>query len=306
MNMNDMYKKQVALLIRIMPSVYKIEEFAVHGGTAINMFHKNMPRYSVDIDLTYIPLKDREKSLNAINMRLIELKQHIEKTVPGIRVTHKPAVWKLLCVKDEDTVKIEVNGTKRGVIGDTEEKTLCPKAQQEFNMGCIARIVPFTQLYGGKIAAALSRQHPRDLFDCKYMDVESFDVVKDGLMFCLLGSDKPIIESLQPNLVNQEKALDNQFGGMSDILFSYNDFEAARKDLIEKVNRILTKEDKEFIISFEQGEPEWNKCCAGNLSNYPSIKWKLLNILKLKDTNPEKHKSGMEKLSSFLVPTEKS
>lgn len=52
--MRDKYKKQVALLIRIMPSVYRIKEFAVHGGTAINLFHKNLPRYSVDIDLTYI------------------------------------------------------------------------------------------------------------------------------------------------------------------------------------------------------------------------------------------------------------
>lgn len=33
-------KKQVALLIRIMPSVYRIKDFAVHGGTAINLFHK--------------------------------------------------------------------------------------------------------------------------------------------------------------------------------------------------------------------------------------------------------------------------
>lgn len=298
--MNDKYRKQVALLIKIMPNVYQIEEFAVHGGTAINMFHKNMPRYSVDIDLTYIPLKEREESLNEINIRLAELKRQIEKTVPGIKVTHKPNVWKLLCVKDGDTVKIEVNGTKRGVIGDIEVKSLCPKAQKEFNMGCLARIVPFTQLYGGKIAAALSRQHPRDLFDCKYMDVESFDAVKDGLMFCLLSSDKPIIESLQPNLINQEDALRNQFEGMSDVPFTYSDFEEARRNLINKVNGIFTNDDKAFLVSFEQGEPEWNKCSLGNVSNYPSVKWKLQNILKLKETNPEKHKYGIEKLSSYF------
>ena len=64
--MNDIYKKQVALLIRIMPSVYRIKDFAVHGGTAINLFHKNMPRYSVDIDLTYIPIQERNESLEAI------------------------------------------------------------------------------------------------------------------------------------------------------------------------------------------------------------------------------------------------
>jgi predicted nucleotidyltransferase component of viral defense system len=299
--MNEEYKKQVALLIRIMPSVYRIEEFAVHGGSAINLFHKNMPRYSIDIDLTYLPLKDREQSLKEINIRLLELKQYIEKTVSGIRIAPKLAAWKLLCIRDGAMVKIEVNATKRGIIGNIEDKMLCPKAKQEFNMTCIARIVPFTQLYGGKIAAALSRQHPRDLFDCKYMEVESFNVVKNGLLFCLLGSDKPIIESLQPNPVNQQDALENQFGGMSDIPFIYSDFEEARKNLIEKVNRILTNEDKKFFISFEQGEPVWNKCCAGDLSSYPSVKWKLQNILKLKEINLEKHKGGIEKLSSYLL-----
>ncbi|MDR1221667.1 MAG: nucleotidyl transferase AbiEii/AbiGii toxin family protein [Tannerella sp.] len=298
--MNEGYKKQVALLIRIMPSVYRIKEFAVHGGSAINLFHKNMPRYSIDIDLTYLPLKGREQSLEEINLRLLELGQYIEKSVSGIRVTPKLAVWKLLCVKDGAIVKIEVNGTKRGVICDTEDKMLCSKAEQEFNMTCMARIVPFTQLYGGKIAAALSRQHPRDLFDCRYMEAESFDIVKNGLMFCLLGSDKPIIESLQPNPVNRQEALDNQFEGMSDIPFTYSDFEETHKNLIEKVNGILTDNDKEFIVSFEQGEPAWSKCCAGDLSSYPSVKWKLQNILKLKEINPEKHRLGIERLSSYL------
>jgi hypothetical protein len=298
--MNELYKKQVALLVRIMPSVYRIQDFAVHGGTAINLFHKDMPRYSIDIDITYIPVRDREESLQAINAHLVELKQMIEKTIPGIRVTHKPDVWKLLCVKDGATVKIEVNGTKRGIIGATEDKSLCAKAQAEFNMGCQARIVSFTQLYGGKVSAALSRQHPRDLFDCKYMPLDSIDLAKDGLMFCLLGSDKPILESLQPNPVDQTEALKNQFEGMADVPFSYEDYEATRKELIEKVNQIFTKEDKEFLISFEQGEPEWNKCSAGNLSEYPSVKWKLQNILKLKKTNPGKYNGGVERLRKYL------
>jgi predicted nucleotidyltransferase component of viral defense system len=300
--MNDKYKKQVELLIKIMPSVHKINEFAIHGGTAINLFHKNLPRASVDIDVTYLPIKDRESSLFEINTRLLELKQSIEKTVADIKILPKLNVWKLFCYKDAEMVKIEVNGTKRGVIGQTEIKSLCTKAQQEFDMTCFARIVPFNQLYGGKIAAALSRQHPRDLFDCMLMEVESLDEIKDGLMFSLLGSDKPIIESLNPVLLDQQEVLENQFDGMSDIPFTYSRFEELRKDLIVKVNRMLTAEDKEFLMSFELGEPEWNKCCVGNLSNFPSVKWKLQNILILKDVNPEKHKYGIEKLSSYLLP----
>ena len=272
--MNDIYKKQVALLIRIMPSVYRIKDFAVHGGTAINLFHKNMPRYSVDIDLTYIPIREREKSLETINEHLKTLKANIEKSIPGIKVIPKYDVLKLQCTLRGATVKIEVNGTKRGIIGATEDKMLCDKAQQEFSMACKARTVSYSQLYGGKITAALSRQHPRDLFDYKYMEISSFDDVKDGFILCLLGSDKPIIESLQPNAIDQIDALENQFKGMSEFEFNYADYEEARTSLISQVNAALTETDKDFIISFEEGTPDWGKCCAGDLSSYPSIKWK--------------------------------
>ena len=298
--MNNLYKKQVALLIRIMPSVYRIKDFAVHGGTAINLFHKNMPRYSVDIDLTYIPIHEREESMKNINEHLKTLKSNIEKSIPGIKVIPKYEVLKLQCTLNGATVKIEVNGTKRGLIGMTEDKMLCDKAQQEFSMACKARTVSYSQLYGGKITAALSRQHPRDLFDCRYMEISSFDEVKEGFMLCLLGSDKPIIESLQPNSIDQTEALENQFNGMSNVEFSYSDFEKARTNLITEVNEALTEVDKDFILSFEEGMPDWDKCCAGDLSNYPSVKWKLQNIIKLKKNNPQKHQQGINQLKKFL------
>ncbi|OQC39361.1 MAG: hypothetical protein BWX62_01009 [Bacteroidetes bacterium ADurb.Bin037] len=197
-------------------------------------------------------------------------------------------------------VIIEVNGTKRGIIAPTEDIILCQKAQEEFSMSCIARIVSFSELYGGKIAAALSRQHPRDLFDCKYMEISLFDEVKKGFILNLLGSDKPIIESLQPNCINQSPALENQFQGMSNIEFTYKDYEQTRKNLIAIVNNSLTKTDKEFIISFEEGNPDWSKCVAGNLSNYPSVQWKLQNINKLKTDNPQKHKQDIQTLKDFI------
>lgn len=296
--MRDKYRKQVALLIRIMPSVYRIKEFAVHGGTAINLFHKNMPRYSVDIDLTYIPIEDRQASLTTINQHLQEIKRNIERSIPGIVVIHKPNVWKLLCTLGEAMVKIEVNGTKRGLIGDSVEMVLCEKARHDFNMGCKARTVSFSQLYGGKITAALSRQHPRDLFDCKHMELKSFSDVKDGFLLCLLGSDKPIIESLQPNVIDQTEALENQFQGMTDMPFRYQDYVESREELLKLVHDNLTDTDKEFIISFESGQPDWTKCSAGDLSIYPSVQWKLLNIEKLKQCNPQKFMQGITKLQT--------
>lgn len=298
--MKDKYRKQVELLIRIMPSVYRIKEFAVHGGTAINLFHKNMPRYSVDIDLTFIPIENRDISLRTINARLEDVKRNLERTIPGIVVIPKPKVWKLLCSLGDATVKIEVNGTKRGIIGETVDMPLCERARREFNMGCKARTVSFSQLYGGKITAALSRQHPRDLFDCKYMDIASFDEVKDGFMLCLLGSDKPIIESLEPHEIDQTEALEKQFEGMSDVPFSYEDYRQARIGLIKMIQEGLTEQDQKFLVSFESGAPQWELCSAGDLPAYPSVQWKLLNIQKLKSSNPKKFEQGVKKLEDFF------
>lgn len=161
--MNNLYKEQVRLLLRMLPVIYREEDFAVHSGTAINLFIKNLPRCSVDVDLTYIPLGSREEGLAEIDKKLATISQQLQRAVPEVNI--RPVPNKLLCTLGRSTVKIEVNGIKRGIIGPTIDLPLCDKTQAEFGMYCKARIVLLEQLYGGKIAAALGRQHPRDLFD---------------------------------------------------------------------------------------------------------------------------------------------
>lgn len=299
MNKHDEYREQVALLLRIIPHVYEIEQFAVHGGTAINLFVKDMPRYSVDIDVTYLPLADRTTSINEMNRLLAGLRQTLLSRIPGIRIVHKQDVWKLLCTLNTAMVKIEVNGTKRGALGDVLIRPLCSAAEEEFKTSCDARIVSLSQLYGGKLSAALSRQHPRDLFDFKHMNC-SFDAVRDGLLFALAGSDKPIVESIAPNPIDQHDALDKQFVGMSAEAFSYEEYEQARRELHQFVMNGLTEDDKRFLISFEQGEPDWSLCHAGDLSRYPSVQWKLLNLAKLKKQNPTKLYAEVDKLQEIF------
>lgn len=155
-------------------------------------------------------------------------------------------------------------------------------------------------LYGGKIAAALGRQHPRDIFDYKYMEVRSFQEIKDGVIFYLLGSDKPLIESLQPNPIDQQEALMNQFKGMTDLPFGYKTYESARDELKEMVLSNLNTIDRAFLLSFENGTPEWDNCCAGDLSVFPAIQWKLQNIRSLKTSNPEKFMNGINRFKAFL------
>lgn len=297
---NPVYARKVKLLLRLMPYVTNEGVFAVHGGTAINLFVKNMLRYSVDIDLTYMPLAGREESLKDINAHLASIAEKAKADISGLHVTPNYATCKLLCEYQGYQVKIEVNQTKRGIIGgETQLMPVCDKAQDEFEIYCEARIVPQTLLYGGKIAAALSRQHPRDLFDVKHMDLPMNDV-REGLIFCLLGSDRPIHESLAPTLIDQHEAMANQFEGMTDLAFSYDEFETTRLQLIRDVNTMLTDADKQFLVSFEQGEPLWDEYEFAHFCNYPSVQWKLVNLAKLKKQNPAKLITKAEKLQQIL------
>lgn len=67
MALADAYRRQVALLVRVIPFVAEERRFALKGGTAINLFLRNMPRLSVDIDLTYLPVEDRQTSFGNID-----------------------------------------------------------------------------------------------------------------------------------------------------------------------------------------------------------------------------------------------
>lgn len=294
------YAQKVELLLRLMPIVMEEGVFAVHGGTAINLFLKDLPRYSVDIDLTYIPLADRKQSLEDINLHLASICEQAKKAFKGIHIKPNYDTSKLLCEWRGKQVKVEVNQTKRGLVGgEATTVPLSDKAQDEFGLYCEANIVPLTQLYGGKIAAALSRQHPRDLFDVKHMDIPLADC-REGLIFCLLGSDRPIHESFAPRLIDQREAMANQFDGMTDIPFTYEEFEETRTKLIADINGMMTDADKDFLISFELGKPAWGGYEFAYMQNYPSVKWKLINLAKLAKQNPDKLSEKAAKLRSLF------
>jgi predicted nucleotidyltransferase component of viral defense system len=293
------YKDQVALLLEVLPLVANEKCFAMHGGTAINLFVRDMPRVSVDIDLTYTPIEDRTTSLANIAAALERIKASIEKRIPDTRVDHKQDIGKLLISARGVLVKLEVNLVGRGIFAPSETMPLCKWAQSEFDVFCVMPIVPLGQLYGGKICAALDRQHPRDLFDVKYLlENEGFtDDIKAGFLLCLLAGDRPIHETVKPSLQDQRKAMANQFEGMSEEAFTYEDFEAIRARLIETVHDRLTQKDREFLLSVKNLEPDW---AIYDFERFPAVQWKLHNLRKLKETNPEKHKEQYEALRDRL------
>lgn len=303
MNNQNIYFQKVELLLRLIPIIMEEGVFAIHGGTAINLFLKNLPRYSVDIDLTYTPLADRDTSIKDINQHLASICENAKRAFKGMHIVPNYSTCKLLCEYRGKQVKVEVNQTKRGIVGgSTITVPLSNIAQEEFGLYCEATIVPLTQLYGGKIAAALSRQHPRDLFDVKHMDLPLTEC-REGVIFCLLGSDRPIYESFAPSLIDQRDAMKNQFEGMTDIPFSYEDFEKTRTKLIVDVNGLMSETDRQFLISFESGKPTWDGYEFEYFKDYPSVQWKLLNLQKLAQHNPQKLQEEVHRLKSLWYST---
>ena len=288
----------------VLPEVAKEKCFALHGGTAINLFVREMPRLSVDIDLTYLLIEDRDASLTHIAEALKRIKQNIEKVVPGVRISPRLDAGKLQISANKVDIKIEVNLVNRGALVEPKEMQLCEKAQQEFEAFCLIPVVSLGQLFGGKIVAALDRQHPRDLFDVKYLlEKEGFtQEIKEGLLFSLLCSDRPINEVITPNFQDQQSALTNQFSGMTDEKFSYDAYESVRKKLVATIHENLTDKDKAFLLSVKNLTPDWS---IYDFQHFPSIKWKLQNLQKLKDKNPLKHKELYETLKKKLGGNDK-
>ncbi|MCK4923047.1 MAG: hypothetical protein KAS71_18495 [Bacteroidales bacterium] len=87
---------------------------------------------------------------------------------------------------------------------------------------------------------------------------------------------------------------------MSAIPFTYEDFEYTREQPIQEVNSGLSEKDRSFLLSLKQGTPDWDLFPMPMLSELPAVQWKLQNIQKLMNSNPEKHQGLIKKLESLL------
>src|SRR3984893_13879727 len=155
----DIYKRQVALLIRGLSLVTEETFFALKGGTAINLFVRDMPRLSVDIDLTYLPVAPRPESLAAIDAAMKRMAARIRAGLPGVRVTEvvnsrEQIVTKLTAQRLDAQIKIEVTPVLRGCVFEPRLRTVSSGVEAAFGFAEV-QVVSFADLYAGKIMAAL-------------------------------------------------------------------------------------------------------------------------------------------------------
>ncbi len=298
------YFKQAQLMLRVMPHVAAEECFALKGGTAINFYVRDMPRLSVDIDLTYVPLEPRDTALANIGEALHRIAAGIRKTVPGSTVQERQArgvehVSKLSVSTAEATIKIEPNLVLRGTVFPPVERELSQQAEALFEVSATASILAVPDLYGGKLCATLDRQHPRDIFDVKIlMENEGItDEIRTAFVVYLASHDRPMSELLDPNKKDFRKIFEQDFAGMTTEEVTYDELVAVRESLIDTINETMMDTEKKFLLSIKQGEPDWDLMPVTGIDRLPAIQWKLLNIRKMKK---EKHAESLQKLRTAL------
>jgi hypothetical protein len=297
---NDGYRAQVELLIRCLPAVAGVPDFALKGGTAINLFLRDMPRLSVDIDLTYLPVSDRETALDQIRVQLATIAEGLKRSVPGANVQLVEGdAPKLLVDKSGARIKVEPSVVIRGSLVPPISSELCSAAQDAYELFVEIQRLDAPDLFAGKLCAALDRQHPRDLFDVMHLQASGPipDSIRQAFVAYLAGHRRPIAELLQPNRKPIEDLFANHFAGMTGEPVELAELETVRTQLFEWAASALTDNERRFLLSLKQGEPDWSLLPFDGLDKWPAIQWKLHNIRQMSTGS---HKKALDRLRAVL------
>lgn len=302
----EVYAAQVALLVRLLPFIAQEEVFALKGGTAINLFYRDMPRLSVDIDLTYLQVRERAESLADIDKTLNRIVAAATRGIPGLDARRIDGggggATRIRARLDSAEVKIETSPVTRGVVHDPDMRRVSPAVEDEFGFASI-QVVSFEDLFGGKLHAAVDRQHPRDLFDVKLLyENEGFtDALFRTFLVYVASSPRPVQELVKPNLSPLDGPFVQEFAGMTTIPVTVEDLAAARNRLLADIDRRMEDTAREFLIGLHDCKPDFDAIGLPQAANLPAVRWKLLNLKKLISENPSKHAEQkaelLEKLS---------
>ncbi|MHA2216998.1 MAG: nucleotidyl transferase AbiEii/AbiGii toxin family protein [Candidatus Hodarchaeales archaeon] len=301
--MQKIYSDQARLLISVLPHVAKETCFALKGGTAINLFVRNMPRLSVDIDLSYLPVEDRDTSLKTIDTALKSIESRIQKAIPGSVInknllTGTKYYNRLLISRDGVTIKVEVTPVLRGSVHPSQEKEISAKAEKEFGYVRM-QLLSFEDLYGGKLCAALDRQHPRDLYDIHYLlkNEGITEIIKNTFLVYLISHNRPMAELLHPRPQDISTLYESEFKGMTYEYVSLEELYKTRKKIVELIHEGLSDNDRMFLFSLKNGDPKWELFAYPEAASLPAVRWKLHNLSKMTEN---KKKEAVHKLKEAL------
>ncbi len=298
--MKEEYLQQAELVVRCIPSIEPC--FAIKGGTAINLFELDLPRLSVDIDLTFLPIMNRTMAVREINAALVRMADRLKSRSITVRMRGTEVSRKISCFANGVEIKIEPNFILRGTVYPVRRLEVSPKMRVLAHASAEMNVLSRAELYGGKFCAALDRQHPRDLFDVAqfFGGGGTVEEVKGGFIALALGHNRPLHEILAPNLLDQSVTFASQFAGMSDIPFSYNDHVVTFEKLVTDIHSALSQTDRERLVAFTALEADADVFGIPGLEMLPAIRWKRKNLETLRQKDARKFAANVAALKSTL------
>ena len=302
MDTSTKYYRQVQLLISILPLVAEEKCFALKGGTAINLFVRELPRLSVDIDLVYLPMDDRDTALVKIKTALDRIAASITKTIPDVQVQKsyesREDALRLVVRQGDVQIKIELSPVLRGSVFPEEVREVPQKVEDQFGYAEI-QVLSIPDLYAGKLCAALDRQHPRDLFDVKLLfENEGLtDDLRKTFLVYLISHNRTMAELLSPTRKDLKPAYEGEFRRMAQEDVPLADLEAVREKLITDLNLALTDDERRFLLSFKSLEPDWALLGLKDIESLPAVRWKMLNLGKMEES---KRTQALKRLEEVL------
>ncbi len=302
--MDKTYADTVRLLLSVAPDVFANDIFAMKGGTAINLFVQDMPRLSVDIDVVYTPWQTpRAQALEAIGLEIGAIAGRLTRLGLTTRKVHSKDLGdtKLLIDNAETQVKVEVNVVFRGTVLPVERHSLSPKTAELFSAELELPILAPAELYGGKLVAAMDRQHPRDLFDTLKMFESGglSEAAVECFVTYLAGHNRPTHEVLFGNQKDIAHEYHQHFVGMTTEPVSLDNLLETRTRLREELAQQLTERHKQFLIGLARAQPDWTLLQCPHASELPALRWKLNNLQTFSQRRPadfEKQASTLETL----------
>ncbi|WP_422413967.1 MULTISPECIES: nucleotidyl transferase AbiEii/AbiGii toxin family protein [unclassified Endozoicomonas] len=302
MDKKSVYYQQLSLLIQMLPVVATEPVFALKGGTAINLFVQNFPRLSVDIDLAYLPLEPRDEALKNVRSALERIAERIntQPSTSAVLQDNRQDELRIIVTTESATIKIEVSPVARGTLHDPELLPVVESVEDGFGYAEIP-VVSQADLYGGKLCAAMDRQHPRDLYDVQRM-LNAGGISREiftGFLTYTLSHPRPIHEVMSPRWKELEQTFYDEFAGMTKEPVELNELIETRSRMVAALQAHFTERDQDFLLSFKRGKPDWTLFDEPSAAELPAIRWKLKNIQRL-SKNKDKHQQQLEKLENTL------
>jgi predicted nucleotidyltransferase component of viral defense system len=303
--MNPTYLATARLLMEVAPVAFESGIFALKGGTAINLFLRNMPRLSVDLDLVFTDHRvPRTRALATINEALRTGRHRLVKR--GFKVQARSAAetgeTRLLVRRDELSVKIEVNTVIRGVVLPTQVVALSAAASDALMADLELPLLSSEDIYGGKLVAAMDRQHPRDLFDVMELLAHGgiTPAMRRAFVVYLASHNRTIHEVLFPTPKDIQLAYEGSFLGMVTEPVTLEALLDTRHRLFRELPVALDANEREFLRSLVRAQPDWSLLGIPHLAELPAIRWRLHNLEQLSRSQPRRFRALADALDERL------